>query len=720
MKRFMLLISFLCTTGTTAAQNPVAKVEVWVSPAGSDAAAGSEEQPWATLEKARDAIRERRKANGPIQAVVHLKEGLHTRTSTFALGPDDSGTAARPVIIQAEGLVRLHAGRNLKPGDFQPVKDAAAAKRLAPEARGKVVQLALEPLGLKHPGPLPNIFNDGGKLLELYFNDQRMPLSRWPNEGHTTMEKVLDRGDWSKTPERRGGRFIAREDRIARWNVETGVWLEGYWRVPWDPQCVRVKSIDPKTREIVLAEPVAGGIGSKYAKPGQLGDGKEPWCAVNLLEEIDRPGEWCIDFPTKTLYFWPPKDLSTSRVFLSDFGQPIISAKDASHIQFRGITLEGGLGHGIDIQGGSRIELLGCTLRNLGGGGVFVRGGTNHLVKGCDLYALGQGGIYLGGGDRAKLVPCGNTAENNHIHHVGVLKKTYGAGIHVGAYGIGDAVGCRVAHNLIHDLPHAGVLYGGNDNIFEFNEVLRVVLTSGDMGAFYTSHDWTSRGNILRHNFVHDSPRANAFYMDDGDDGDEIFGNVAQGCSYGPFIGGGHDNIVRNNIVIATERGLHLDQRGISRGYDNDKSLRTRLDGVEYKAPPWSQRYPALVTILDTNPALPRGNVLEANVLVGCKVPVHLSGKKDELRFNTIGTNLELTEKEAAFRNPAQGDFGLKPESAVFKKLPGFKPIPFEKIGLVKDSYRTSIPARSFGHTTLDRSGIFDSNTDLQSTPPKK
>ena len=28
------------------------------------------------------------------------------------------------------------------------------------------------------------------------------------------------------------------------------------------------------------------------------------------------------------------------------------------------------------------------------------------------------------------------------------------------------------------------------------------------------------------------------------------------------------------------------------------------------------------------------------NVLVGCKVPLHMSGKKEELRFSTIGENL--------------------------------------------------------------------------------
>ena len=37
-------------------------------------------------------------------------------------------------------------------------------------------------------------------------------------------------------------------------------------------------------------------------------------------------------------------------------------------------------------------------------------------------------------------------------------------------------------------------------------------------------------------------------------------------------------------------------------------------------------------------------------------------------------------------------DFVLKPDARLLKEMPGFKPIPFAKIGLYKDEYRTTIP----------------------------
>ncbi len=699
--------------------------EIFVAPEGA-AGDGSRARPFTALEQARDAVRALKKAGAlPAGGVtVWLQPGVYRRTQTLELTAADSGTAAAPAVWRAvqPGTAQLHAGTLLKPDSFQPVTDGAVLARLDPAARGHVLQLKLAPLGLKHTETYPAVFNNGGGLLELFYNDARMPLARWPNGTNATMERVLDRGDWSKGAARHGGAFVAREQRVARWNVAGGVWLEGYWRVPWDPQTVHVQSIAAMTRQVTLAESVAGGIGSKYAKAPALGDGQEPWCALNLLEEIDLPGEWCVDFPSRTIYFWPPAANGAAQLFVSDFEKPLVTLKDAAHVELRGLAFAGGLGNGVEITGGASDLIAGCTFRNLGGWGVIVQGGVHNGVRSSDFSALGHGGIYLAGGDRKTLTPCGNFAENNHLHHLGILKKTYAAGIHVGAFGPGDAVGCRVAHNLIHDLPHAGVLYGGNDNLFEFNEIYRVVLTSGDMGTFYTTHDWTSQGNVVRHNLVHDSPRANAFYMDDGDGGDLVEGNVIVRCHYGPFIGGGHLNVVRNNLIIETDRGLHFDNRGVSRGYATDKGLRGKLQTLPVTQPPWSTRYPALPKILALDLGLPHGNVFERNVTIACPKPLDLSGKKTDFADNILRDNLDLGAEDARFVNAAQLDYRLRPDSPVFKKLPAFQPIPFEQIGLQRDAFRATLPPRTAG-AAAGRGDVFDSGTDLEQsnrTAPRK
>lgn len=690
---------------------PLCAADFFVASDGNDTNDGTRAKPFATLEKARDAVRAAKAPNG---STVWLRGGIYFRATSFELGAADSGTAQAPIIYRAFGneKVIISGGRLIKNADFRPVPESIAS-RLDMAARGKVFQLDLALLNLKHTGPFPDVFRDGGGIFELFGNGARLPLSRWPNNGYSTMERVLDKGEWANNAPKRGGVFVYRDGRAARWKVDGNLWVNGFWRVPWQPEAVRVAAIDPATRSITMVAPVAGGIGSKYA--GAEGSGKEPWQVINALEEIDQPGEWCIDFKTQTLYLWPPAPLDKTQLTISDLDAPLVRLQNASHILLRGLTFEGGLGNGVEMGGGENILLTGCTLRRMGRSGVVVKGGTRHGVRSCDLYELGEGGIYLSGGDRKTLTPAGHFAENNHIYSFGARKKTYAPGIAVGAYDAGAAVGCRVANNFIHDAPHAAVLYGGNDHVFEYNEVLRVALDSGDVGAFYTWHDWTSRGNILRFNIVRDSPNANAFYMDDGDSGDTIESNIVLRTSYGPFIGGGHDNLVKNNIIIAAERGLHLDARGVSRGYDKDLGLLNALKAIPYRQAPWSERYPALTKLPEENAELPTGNIIAQNITIDCKKPLNLSGKPDELRFVTIQNNTDITAADVGWSEKTTLEELLEANARLWKKLPDLPRVPLEKIGLYRDEYRTALPNVQRG-ISVPGDAAFDSQTDVKTS----
>lgn len=290
-----------------------------VSPTGDDTWEGSASRPFATLERARGAVRERKAALAPIPAgglVVELAPGTHRRTTTFTLSSEDSGTEATPVLWRARtpGATLIDAGVRLPNSGLQLV-EGVNAERLVPEARGNVYMVDLKAMGLHNIGPYPLNFDNGGGLCELFFDGQRQPLSRWPNAEPARIERIVDKGESAPGEPKRVGRFVAREDRVARWPVEQGVWLEGYWRVPWDARTVRVAAIDAQTREVTLAAPVAGGIGSKYAGPA--GSGREPWWGVNIVEEIDQPGEWAADF-TKGLLRGSASSTTLARLTMAD------------------------------------------------------------------------------------------------------------------------------------------------------------------------------------------------------------------------------------------------------------------------------------------------------------------------------------------------------------------------------------------------------------------
>ena len=66
---------------------------------------------------------------------------------------------------------------------------------------------------------------------------------------------------------------------------------------------------------------------------------------------------------------------------------------------------------------------------------------------------------------------------------------------------------------------------------------------------------------------------------------------------------------------------------------------------------------------------------------------------------------------DPGFVNLNNHDFRLKPDSRVFTDLPGFKPIPFDKIGLFVDEHRTNLPndrdaGRVLGNDNIESLGV--------------
>jgi hypothetical protein len=264
------------------------EVVVFVSPEGNDQKKGTTEQEaFRSLERAREEVRLIRAKENSARVVVELLPGTYPIEKTFLLQKQDGGSEGSPVAYRSRDRQKacLIGGRTFRLSEFQPVSDPALQERLAPEARDKVVCLSLSKEKISHGGPFPLKFDDQGGLFELFDSQGRMPLSRWPNEGYVTMKEVVMNGD-PKTP----GTFVYRDERPTRWLKNKNIWLKGQWRVGWEDPALKVASIDSTNSTITFAVGIPSGIGSKYKRP--KGSGEEPWCAINLPEEIDQPGEW--------------------------------------------------------------------------------------------------------------------------------------------------------------------------------------------------------------------------------------------------------------------------------------------------------------------------------------------------------------------------------------------------------------------------------------------
>jgi hypothetical protein len=640
--------------------------EFFVSPQGNDAQAGERSQPFKTLEAARDAVR---KSAHDEETVVWLRAGVYERVRPLKLTAEDSGYPGKSVTYRAYPgeEVRIIGGRQVD--DWKPVTDEAILKRLAPEARGQVLQADLHALGIREYGQVKS----GG--LELFFENKPMTLARWPNEGFVTIAGLVEPNTVNVrgTKGSRTGKFMYEGDRPKRWLQEDDVWVHGYWFWDWADERQKVASIDTERRVISVAPPYH----SYGYRIGQW------FYGLNILAELDTPGEWYLDREKGILYFWPPAPIEKGCAIVS-VSDTLLSLTGVEHVTFQGMIFEAVRGTAVLMKDCRHTLMAGCVLRNLGNSAVQIEEGQNDGVAGCDIYGTGSGGISLRGGQRASLTPAGHFADNNHIHHYGRWKRMYTPAISV------EGVGNRVTHNLIHDAPHMAIFFGGNDHVIEFNEIYDVCLESNDAGAIYAGRDWTMRGTAIRYNYLHDITGFRGrgcvgVYLDDMFCGTQIYGNVFCRVTRAAFIGGGRDCTVENNIFVDCRPALHVDARALGWAKDSvNTTMMQRLKAMPYTAPLWRQRYPELMGILQDEPAAPKGNMIARNISWG--------GRWDEVE-NKARSYLTLcdncVDQDPLFQGSTPKIFRLPESSPVYKV--GFKPIPFEKIGLYENEYRRQV-----------------------------
>jgi hypothetical protein len=635
--------------------------------------------PFATLTRARDAIRQLKKSPGLLEGgvTVWIAAGTYLLEQGFELTAEDSGDTGRPIVYRAagDGPVRIAGGRIVT--GWQRVADPVVLARLEPSARGNVVQANLKAQGITNYGTLRSRGFGRSTVpaaLELFFQNRPMTLARWPNAGFVTIAKYVEPvgDDHGGTMGKLAAGFHYEGDRPERWAQAEDLWIHGYWAYDWANSYEHVASLD-KSRRLIKTDPPHGNYGFRTG---------QRFYFLNILDELDEPGEWYLDCKSGILYFWPPAPLEEGDVAVSLAETPLIRMDNASHVQVRGLTLECGRADAVQIAGGNDNLVADCTIRNLGNSGVTVNGGTSHGIVNCVIHEAGDGGISLTGGDRKTLTPANHYARNNHIHHVARWSRCYAPALSM------TGVGIQASNNLIHDHPHCAILFWGNEHTIELNEIHHVCLETGDVGAIYTGRDYTFRGNVVRHNFIHHTGGVGmgsmGIYMDDCVSGTHIYGNVLWKLHRAVFLGGGRDFKVENNIFIDCDPAVELDGRGLSTSpvWHNMvyQTMKKRLQDVNWREPPYRTRYPELADLepyYAKDDGVPPGKIVVArNICVGSQLlRLTWGGVKEGM----AETKDNLVNADPLFTDAAHGDFRLKPDSPAYRL--GFQPIPFDKIG---------------------------------------
>ena len=647
--------------------------------------------PGGDIDAARDRLRRTRERGR--RAEIVLEDGCYAITNAIFLGGADSQLTLRAA---HPGKVIVTPGRFFDAGDFTRRGDSLLACKVDAASHAYLTNAAKPVLSV-----------DGVALVH----------ARWPNEGAFKVRKEFH-------PAARLLRLP--EDRQAKWTVGPTP-VEAFGMVaPYVASENPVKGYRADTNALEFAFDI--GDGTDYFFHG-------------ILEEIDRPGEWAYDAKAREIVMMAPTNWNRrAKVALGLYERGALRVTgDGVKVQGLVFTAVPGIRQesSVSVSRGTGSALEGCTFTAFGGAISSVAvglSGTSNRVQSCDFADVYGCCVSVSGGRKSTLTPGGNVVDNCRFTNPCLMRggNAYGA-VHV------DGVGNRVSHCLIHGVREHALDCFGFDCVIEYCRTYDANLEFRDSGVFYSGCYPFSYGNTYRFNDVSGSPGlSHGIYPDDMCSGYRIYGNVIRNVGWGAvFLGGGRDNLISNNVISSTfQMALHNDNRGLFwdtwKDYEKVYARYEREYGIE--TGPVSRRWPAFRK-WKTDDKLMFGNVdnvwthnvvidspeTQDQVCLDRAIPLERQVSANNLsvalraephtnvwRFGGF-KRLDLRQTpDKLFKDvPAaktykradglelftyrKGDFSLAEGSVLTNALPGFVPIPWDKIGLYRDEWRTDL-----------------------------
>lgn len=645
---------------------------------------GSIEKPFKTIEKAQEIVRELKKNNTPVDVV--LKGGIYERTDTITFSSADSGTEDAPIrYIAEEGEKVVFTGaKKVDVLKFVPV-DETETGRLPENSKNNVLKVDLAAQGFtadeldftkyKHDN-----VTEGLKALQVTLNGKNQRISRWPNSGYNlildSVEGDNERNGGSKNV---AGCIFYKGNRPDRWVTADNMFVEGYLANQWHGQWALIDKIDTDKKSINF---------KYYTKYGILKDNR--WAVVNLLEEIDIPGEWYIDFDKLIMYYYPPYKLSESDdLSIGVMNKNMFDFVGASNIILENLDItmtkndplplldnDNG-GNGILITDNSKnITIKDCRLYNIGMSGIVINS-DNVTVDGCVINSTGYNGITAKKcGSRNPLRESNVVIKNCDISNP---SRDSGSGGFASIVLSMNTVGVEVLHNVLHNAQNSGIRYSGLSNYFAYNEIYNAVTKSADAGAIYAGRSWADYGNVFEYNFIHDIGQQNniseypasAIFWDDYQSGQEFRNNICVINNYKKTsavkIGGGLDNVVTGNTMVSANWDIIGEDRNAGISQDVMTYARSILlySTVPAYDTEYLKKYPLMSSLTErvnsNNNVIPLTETITDNLTVDCVEDSKIS--QNMLNVSEYGNNTKIKGKNyEIFVNPNELDFRVKKE----------------------------------------------------------
>lgn len=450
----------------------------YVSPSGNDTNPGTLEKPFATLQRAQQAVRQNR-------SDVFLRGGTYYLPAPLVFTAEDSGTKDQPVVFQNYQNEKpvISGGIRLENLNWQPFTNGILQAQVPADLQTE----------------------------EIFINGERQILARYPN--FDPEAKYFDG-------------FAAdaiSKERAARWANPVGGYYHAMHPAFWGDFTWRITG--KNTNEEPTLE---GGWQNNRGAAAH----RDVRFVENIFEELDAPGEWFLNQQTHTLYFHPPARLDLKKAVveatrlrtLVEFRGEI--ANPVKWITLRGLTFRQASrtvmdnrepllrsdwtiyrGGAVFFNGAEDCALTDSFIDQVGGNAVFVNNYNRRVtIRGTQIAKAGASGICFIGDPKAARSPLFNyyhvqdlkkidrtpgpqssnfpadcLVEDCLIYLTGrVEKQTAGVEIDL-------AQSITVRHCSIYDLPRAGINIGSGcwgGHVIEFCDIFDTVKETGDHGSF--------------------------------------------------------------------------------------------------------------------------------------------------------------------------------------------------------------------------------------------
>lgn len=593
----ILAIIALILTG-----NPVQAGDIYVSPTGTDTAAGSLSAPLLTPEAALKMAREWRRlhlpeADGGIR--IHLAAGCYRIQKPLFLRPEDSGTASSPTVICGEtgGRQSVISGGIVVGGWRKGCQD----KRV-PKAIRSRVWVADAPMSGNRIVYCRQLWVDGrkavraqqgspGEMIRIKDFDPAARTITIP----TPEENLSGAGELEMLVHQRWAVAILRVKKL----TDTG---NGYTSVTFHDPESQLEFAHP------WPQPVVGGE-----------KGNSSFCLSGAPQLLDAPGEWYQDYPSGKIYYLPREgeDMTGAEAVVPVLESLVVvdgtRERMVHDIEFRNVTfahsawtrpLYEGL---VTLQGGFRmldayklavpglpekaslenqawiarpesavsvrhahgINFTDCRFEHAGATALdYEMAASGSVVSGCTFSDIGGNGILVGhfpDGGFETHVPykpavaadlCDSiTITDNEVYDA--ANEDWGCA----GMAAGYVSNIEISHNELHRLNYSGICVGWGwtpcesgmrNNRIVANYVHDFARQLYDVGGIYTLS--SQPGSEIRDNRIEDlhkapyatNDRAFYIYFDEATDGYTVTGNWCPEVVFG-YNQTGKQMLISNN-----------------------------------------------------------------------------------------------------------------------------------------------------------------------------